>query len=102
IAVGSDFFFAGFADKSAEREPSIDKFMTADGSNSLTKSNESFSRFTKENHDLSIWFGGDSILETLSNQMDNANFDTMKGGSGTISLNFEDGEFVAQIKVDAP
>ena len=102
IAIGSDFFFAGGADKPSDREPSIDKFMTADGSSSLSKSNESFVAFTNESHDLSIWFGGDSILETLGSQIDNASLDTLKGGKGTITLNFEDGELVAQMKVDAP
>ena len=76
IAVGSDFFFAGFADKPADRETAIDEFMIADGSDSLIKTNESFTSITEESNDLSIWFGGDSILETLSYQMDNANLDT--------------------------
>ena len=102
IAIGSDFFFAGGADKPSEREPTIDKFMTADGSNSLFKSNQSFASFSSENHDLSIWFGGNSILETLGSQLDNASLDTLKGGSGTISLNFENGELITQMKVDAP
>ena len=102
IAIGSNFFFAGFADKPSDREPTIEKFMTADGSSSLSKSNESFVAFTNESHDLSIWFGGDSILKTLGSQIDNANLDTLKGGKGTITLNFEDGELVAQMKVDAP
>tara|TARA_B100000035_G_scaffold131448_1_gene111719 strand:- start:2853 stop:5012 length:2160 start_codon:yes stop_codon:yes gene_type:complete len=102
IAIGSDFFFAGGADKPSDRVPTIEKFMTADGSSSLTKSNQSFVAFKNESHDLSIWFGGDSILETLGSQIDNANLDNLKGGTGTISLNFEDGELVAQMKVDAP
>jgi hypothetical protein len=38
IAVGSDFFFAGGADRPKDREPSIEKFMTADGSDALIKS----------------------------------------------------------------
>jgi hypothetical protein len=71
IAVGSDFFYAGGADRPKDREPSIEKFMTADGSDSLLKNNQSFNSFSQESHDVSIWFGGDSILETLSNQMDN-------------------------------
>jgi hypothetical protein len=102
IAIGSDFFFAGGADRPSDREPTIDQFMTADGSSSLSKSNESFVTFTNESHDLSIWFGGDSILKTIGSQIDNANLDTLKGGSGTISLNFEDGELAAEMKVDAP
>ena len=102
IAIGSDFFFVGGADKSSDRGPTIEKFMTADGSSSLTKSNQAFVAFKNESHDLSIWFGGDSILETLGSQIDNANLDTLKGGSGTISLNFEDGELIANMKLDAP
>ena len=102
IAIGSDFFFAGGADRPSDREPTIDQFMTADGSSSLSKSNESFVTFTNESHDVSFWFGGDSILETLGSQIDNAGLDMLKGGSGTISLNFEDGELAAEMKVDAP
>ena len=75
--------------------------MTADGSDSLLKNNQSFTSFSQESHDVSIWFGGDSILETLSNQIDNAHLDTIKGGSGAITLNFEKGEMVAQIKMEA-
>ena len=102
IAIGSDFFFAGGADKPSDREPSIDKFMTADGSSSLSKNNDSFVAFSKEIHDLSLWFGGDSILETIGNQLDNASLDSIEGGSGIISLNFENGEMIAQMKVDTP
>jgi len=102
IAVGSDFFYAGGADRPKDREPSIEKFMTADGSDSLLKNNQSFNSFSQESHDVSIWFGGDSILETLSNQMDNPSLNAIKGGSGTLTLNFEKGEMVAQIKVEAP
>ena len=47
IAIGSDFFFAGGAEKPSDREPSIDKFMTADGSSSLSKSSKSFVCFFK-------------------------------------------------------
>ena len=102
IAIGSDFFFAGVAEKPSDREPSIDKFMTADGSSSLSKNNDSFVAFSKESHDLGIWFGGDSILETIGNQLDNAPLDNIKGGSGALTLNFENGEMIAQIKVEAP
>ena len=102
IAIGSDFFFAGGAEKPSDREPSIDKFMTADGSSSLSKNNGSFVAFSKEIHDISLWFGGDSILETIGNQLQNGNLDSIKGGSGIISLNFENGEMIAQMKVDTP
>ena len=102
IAIGSDFFFVGGANNPSDREPSIDKFMTADGSDSLVKSSKSFALFFDESHDLSIWFGGDSILETIGSQLDNADLDSMKGGSGTISLNFEEGQLIAQLKVDVP
>ena len=78
IAVGPDFFFAGFADKPKDKEPSIDQFMTADGSDAIIKKQKTFAAFAKETNDIGIWFGGDSIFETLSNQIDNANLDTMK------------------------
>ena len=102
IAIGSDFFFAGFADKPKDKEPSIDKFMTATGSDALIKSQDTFSSFSNEKNDIGIWFGGDSILDSLSDQMDNANLDAIKGGTGTLTLNFEDGEMVGQVKIDAP
>ena len=102
IAIGSDFFFAGFADKPKDKEPSIDKFMTADDSDSLLKNNQSFTSFSQESHDVSIWFGGDSILDSLSNQMENPGLKAIKGGSGALTLNFEKGEIVAQINVEAP
>ena len=102
IAVGPDFFFAGFADKPKDKEPSIDQFMTADGSDAIIKKQKTFAAFAKETNDIGIWFGGDSIFETLSNQIDNANLDTMKGGSGTLTLNFENGEMIGQGKFDAP
>jgi hypothetical protein len=34
--------------------------------------------------------------------MDNANLDTMKGVSGTLTLNFENGEMIGQAKIDTP
>ena len=102
IAIGTDFFFVGGANKPSDRGPIIEKFMTADGSSSLSKSDESFVAFTNKSHDLSMWFGGDSILETLGSQIGNANLDTLKGGSGTISLNFENGELIANMKLDTP
>ena len=76
--------------------------MTADGSDAIIKKQKTFAAFAKETNDIGIWFGGDSILETLSNQIDNANLDTMKGGSGTLTLNFENGEMIGQGKFDAP
>jgi hypothetical protein len=102
IAVGPDFFFAGFADNPKDKEPSIDQFMTADGSDSIIKKQKTFAGLANETNDIAIWFGGDSILESLSNQMDNANLDTMKGVSGTLTLNFENGEMIGQAKIDTP
>ena len=102
IAVGTDFFYAGGSDIPSQREPSIEKFMTADGSNALIKSQDTFASFSKEINDIGIWFGGDSILDNFEANLEDVNLDTLKGGSGTLTLNFEDGELVAQIKVDAP
>jgi hypothetical protein len=102
IAVGSDFFYAGGADRPKDREPSIEKFMTADGSDGLIKSQDSFVSFSKEKNDIGTWFGGDSILDTLVTNLNDVNLDTLKGGSGTLTLNFEDGEMVGQVKIDAP
>ena len=102
IAVGSDFFFAVGADKPEYRELSIEKFMTANSSNALIKSQDTFASFSKEKNDIGIWFGGDSILDNLGANLDDVNLDTLKGGSGTLTLNFEDGEMIGQVKIDAP
>jgi len=102
IAVGSDFFFAGGADRPNDREPSIEKFMTANGSDALVKSQDSFTSFSNDKNDIGIWFGGDSILDNLGTNLNDVNLDTLKGGSGTLTLNFEDGEMVGQVKIDAP
>ena len=102
IAVGSDFFYAGSADIPKDREPSIEKFMTADSSNALIKNQDTFASFSNEENDMGVWFGGDSILDNLGANLEDVNLDTLKGGSGTLTLNFEDGEMVGQVKLDAP
>ena len=102
IAVGSDFFYAGGADRPKDREPSIEEFMTADGSNALIKNQDTFASFSNEENDIGVWFGGDSILDNLGANLEDVNLDTLKGGSGTLTLNFEDGEMVGQVKLDAP
>ena len=102
IAVGSDFFYAGGADIPKDREPSIEKFMTADSSNALIKNQDTFASFSNEENDMGVWFGGDSILDNLGANLEDVNLDTLKGGSGTLTLNFEDGEMVGQVKLDAP
>ena len=102
IAIGADFFFIGGASKPSEREPSIEKFMISDGENGLLATDESFAEFTKEEHDLSMWFGGDSILQSIGSQLDGADFSMLEGGNGTLTLNFEDGEMVATANFQAP
>ena len=102
IAVGSDFFYAGGADRPKDREPSIEKFMTANGSDALIESQDSFTSFSNDKNDIGIWFGGDSILDSLGANLDDVNLDTLKGGSGTLTLNFEDGEMVGKVKIDTP
>ena len=102
IAVGSDFFYAGGADRPKDREPSIEEFMTADGSNALIKNQDTFASFSNEENDIGVWFGGDSILDNLGANLEDVNLDTLKGGSGTLTLNFEDGEMVGKVKIDAP
>jgi hypothetical protein len=51
---------------------------------------------------MGVWFGGDSILDNLGANLDDVNLDTLKGGSGTLTLNFEDGEMVGEVKIDTP
>ena len=79
ITIGADFFFIGGAGKPSEREPSIEKFMISDGENGLFATDESFAEFTKEEHDLSMWFGGDSILQSIGSKMDGADFSMLEG-----------------------
>ena len=102
IAIGADFFFIGGAGKPSEREPSIEKFMISDGENGLLANDESFAEFIKEKNDFSMWFGGDSILQSIGSQLDGADFSMLGGGSGTLTLNFEDGEMVAKVNFQAP
>lgn len=101
IAIGADFFFIGGAGKPSEREPSIEKFMISDGENGLLANDESFAEFIKEKNDFSMWFGGDSILQSIGSQLDGADFSMLGGGSGTLTLNFEDGEMVAMVNFQA-
>ncbi|MEJ6523200.1 MAG: DUF4836 family protein [Opitutales bacterium] len=102
LVIGPDFFYIGGADKPKDVEPSIVEFMTTDGTTGLLASSNPFSAFTKEKHDLSIWFGGDAILEYAGYHLDGAKLDTLKDGTGKITLNFEDGEMVAQVSIEAP
>ena len=79
IAIGTDFFFVGGA-KPSDRGPIIEKFMTVMGPVYYPR-RMSLSSPTNKSHDLSMWFGGDPILETLGSQIGNANLDTLKGGN---------------------
>ena len=102
IAIGSDFFFAGGAKEPSDREPSIERFMIADGEDGLLAKDESFSAFSVEKNDLSVWFGGDAILQSVGSQLDGADLGMLEGGSGKLNLNFEDGEMVAQMDFQTP
>ena len=104
IAIGTDFLYmnVGNPAKLDEIQQSIEKFMTADGSNALIKNQDTFASFSNEENDIGVWFGGDSILDNLGTNLNDVNLDTLKGGSGTLTLNFEDGEMVGQVKIDAP
>ena len=102
IAVGSDFFFVGGTDIPSQREQCIEKFMTADKYDGLLNTDKSFAGFSKEEHDISVWFGGDSIFEKLGSDIEELNLDALKGGSGNLTLNFENGEMVGKINIEAP
>ena len=104
IAIGTDFLYmnVGNSAKLDEVQQSIEQFMTTDGSNALIKDQDTFTSFSNEKNDIGVWFGGDSILDNLGANLDDVNLDTLKGGSGTLTLNFEDGEMVGEVKIDAP
>jgi hypothetical protein len=104
IAIGTDFLYmnVGVPAKLDEIQQSIEKFMTADGSNALIKNQDTFASFSNEKNDIGVWFGGDSILDNLGTNLNDVNLDTLKGGSGTLTLNFEDGEMVGKVKINAP
>ena len=101
IAIGSATF-AGGAKEPSDREPSIERFMIADGEDGLLAKDESFSAFSVEKIDLSVWFGGDAILQSVGSQLDGADLGLLEGGSGNLNLNFEDGEMVAQMDFQTP
>ena len=104
IAIGTDFIYmnVGNPAKPDEVQQSIKQFMTTDGSAGLLSTEDSFSEFIKKEEDLVMWFGGNSIYETLDAKMQDAVFAKLKGGHGNITLNFEKGEMVAAMEFQAP
>jgi len=104
IAIGTDFLYmnVGNPAKPDEVKQAIEQFMTTDGSAGLLSSEDSFSEFIKKEDDLVMWFGGNSIYETLDANMQDAVFAKLKGGHGNITLNFEKGEMVAAMEFQAP
>ena len=104
IAIGTDFIYmnVGNPAKPDEVQQSIKQFMTTDGSAGLLSTEDSFYEFIKKEEDLVMWFGGNSIYETLDAKMQDAVFAKLKGGHGNITLNFEKGEMVAAMEFQAP
>ena len=104
IAIGSEFIYLnfGYPDKPEKAQQSIEQFMNADESTGLLFSDDSFSEFTKKKEDLGMWFGGDYIFETLDAKIQDAMLAKLKGGHGSVTLNFEKGEMVAVMEFEAP
>lgn len=82
----------------------MDKFIHSDGSDSLVNSNESFQAFMKDSHDAAIWVNGESLtqLPDASDEIPEEFSDLIKGGSGLITLDFENGEAVLAGELQVP
>ena len=103
LAIGPDFFYLCLADRESAMEPALESFMKADGSNGLLSSKESFSSFSEEKHDISMWFGGESIWDSASfPEIDQFNTESLKGSEGQLTLNFETGEMRMDVVLKTP
>lgn len=82
----------------------MEKFIHSDGSDSLANSNESFQAFVKESHDAAIWVNGGSLaqLPDASEEIPEQLSDMIKGGSGVITLDFENGEAILAGELQVP
>jgi hypothetical protein len=82
----------------------MEKFIHSDGSDSLVNSNESFQAFVKERHDAAIWANGGSLaqLPDASEEIPEQLSDMIKGGSGVITLDFENGEAILAGELQVP
>ena len=103
LAIGPDFFYLCLTESPVLAESALIKFMKADGSDGLLGSKESFSSLSQEKHDMSLWFGGESIWESASfPEIDHWNTESLKGSEGQLTLNFEAGEMRMDILLKTP
>jgi len=103
LAIGPDFFYLCLTESPVLAESALIKFMKADGSDGLLGSKESFSSLSQEKHDMSLWFGGESIWESASfPEIDHWNTESLKGSEGQLTLNFEAGEMRVDILLKTP
>lgn len=98
IGVAEDFFVVwnfdgGNIDKLVAE---MEKFMHADGSDSLAKSNESFKAFTEQKHDAAVWANFEALSalaqEYADGEVPDQFTDMLEAGSGVITLDFKNGE----------
>ena len=103
LAIGPDFFYLCLTESPVLAESALIKFMKADGSDGLLGSKESFSSLSQEKHDMSLWFGGESIWESASfPEIDHWNTESLAGSEGQLTLNFEAGEMRMDILLKTP
>ena len=81
-----------------------ERFVHSDGVGSLVETNESFQAFVKESHDAAIWVNGASLaqLPEASDEIPEEFSDLIKGGSGVITLDFENGEAILAGELQVP
>ena len=108
LGIAKDFFVIWGLDAGPSRMADLvvemEKFIYADGSDSLVNSNESFQSFVQESHDSAIWVNGASLEELPdgSDEIPEEFSDLIKGGSGVITLDFENGEVILAGKLQVP
>ncbi|MDC0157608.1 DUF4836 family protein [Verrucomicrobia bacterium] len=108
LAVASDFLFFILNEDNRAGTPylteELQRFMTSDGAGSLVETNESFQAFAKESHDAAIWVNGASLaqLPDASDEIPEEFSDLIKGGSGVITLDFDNGEAVLAGELQVP
>ena len=107
LALAEEFFvLLGHNEKEALDDliAEADRFVRSDGAGSLVETNESFQAFVKESHDAAIWVNGASLaqLPDASDEIPEEFSDLIKGGSGVITLDFENGEAILAGELQVP
>ena len=107
LVLAEEFFvLLGHSEKEALDDliTEADRFVHSDGAGSLVETNESFQAFVKKSHDAAIWVNGASLaawpdaLDEIPEEFS----DLIKGGSGVITLDFENGEAVLAGELQVP